>query len=316
MIQKLITMIEHYNVISKVTELYKEILLREPDPIGLEYYVSEIKKGNLDVDKLYNILCDSEEALNKKTNFLKNAPRLNSKLPNSETQGLLNSISSWYHTFKIDNFKTKHSRTPLNYQMWVAQGIPLDLNGKSVLDLGGSDGFYSFLCESRGASKVICTDSFTFEGKSTVNKDSLKRFNIIKKILNSNVEYKELNVYDVENLDEQFDIVLFFGIYYHLRDLILIFKKLLKITTESMFLSGHVLNTDVPLMYFYPPYDKNPDSFAVLVASPRCLLNIGQNTGFRSVMCLDKMNMPITEHFPHMIFGDKYQMVGTFRFDV
>lgn len=126
-----------------------------------------------------------------------------------------------------------------------------------------SDGFYSFLCESRGASKVICTDLFTFEGNPTVTtRESLERFNIIKKILNSNVEYKELNVYDVEKLDEQFDIVLFFGIYYHLRDLVLIFKRLLQIATESMFLSGHILDTDAPLMYFYPPYDKNSNSFA------------------------------------------------------
>ena len=63
--------------------------------------------------------------------------------------------------------------------MWIAQGIPEDLSGKTVLDIGTADGFYSFLAEHRGAKRVLALDYMKFPG-----------FDIAKKILNSNVEHR------------------------------------------------------------------------------------------------------------------------------
>jgi len=39
--------------------------------------------------------------------------------------------------------------------------IPADLTGKSVLDIGAWDGFFSFEFERRGAKRVLADDSFT-----------------------------------------------------------------------------------------------------------------------------------------------------------
>jgi tRNA (mo5U34)-methyltransferase len=39
--------------------------------------------------------------------------------------------------------------------------LPEDLRGKSVLDIGAWDGFFSFEAERRGARRVLATDSFS-----------------------------------------------------------------------------------------------------------------------------------------------------------
>jgi len=229
---------------------------------------------------------------------------------------MIESVPSWYHTFEFGNLTTNapSTRTPMGYQMWAAQGIPLDLKGKSVLDLGTCDGFYSFLCESRGAKRVVAADLLREEGREDRRYDiQLERFEICKDILNSNVEFKELDVYDVDKLNETFDIVLMFGLYYHLTNPLLAMKKISDITHDSMFLAGHVLNTIEPLMYYYHPY-KVDDTIAQTIASPECLLRLGEMADFKSGKILNVMDMPIQDQADHRIFGEKYWKVGTFVF--
>jgi tRNA (mo5U34)-methyltransferase len=246
--------------------------------------------------------------------YLKFAPKFVSQFSEKETREMLQIPNSWHHSFEFGNIQTTNIRTSLNYQMWASQGLPLDLTGKSVLDIGTSDGFYSFLCEERGAKRVLATDSQRHEGVPSLEDESHARFEIIKKILNSNVEYKKLDVYDVDTLDETFDIVLFFGVYYHLKDPILAIKKLSDITNENMFLAGHSLDTSEPLMYFYKPKRKDRSNFAQVVASPESLMSVGEKYGFREVKTLDVMDMQMYENYPHMIFGDKTMKVLTMNF--
>ena len=253
---------------------------------------------------------------NEHLKFMQHKPKFNSKYSEDEIKMLIRSVPSWYHTFEFGNLTTDPCRTPINYQMWAAQGIPLDLKGKTVLDLGASDGFYSFLCEYRGAKRVLATDSHFFEGfhgkRDTITP---KRFQICKDILDSNVEFRRLDVYDVDKLNEIFDIVLMFGLYYHLSNPLLAIKKISDITKDSLFLAGHVLGTNEPLMYYYYPYRlKCPNTDAHVIPSPECLLRLGMHANFKNVKTLDVMDMPIKKKRPDMIFGEEYQKVGTFKF--
>jgi len=87
--------------------------------------------------------------------------------------------------------------------------IPLNLEGKRVLDLGARDGYFSFECEKRGASEVIAID---------YTPPHLTGFNICKKLLSSNVKFITSNIYALNKLDlGKFDYVLFLGLIYHLR---------------------------------------------------------------------------------------------------
>jgi len=89
-----------------------------------------------------------------------------------------------------------------------ALGLPQDLRGSRALDIGCSDGFFSFALEERGAD-VVAID-FVPEHYSG--------FATARKILDSRVDYRMDNVYNLspENYGE-FDVVLFLGVLYHLR---------------------------------------------------------------------------------------------------
>jgi tRNA (mo5U34)-methyltransferase len=87
-------------------------------------------------------------------------------------------------------------------------GLPPRLAGRRVLDIGCSDGFFSFEMENRGAA-VVAIDFVpeTYTGFSTACK-----------ILGSKVEYRMDNVYNLApDTYGTFEVVLFLGVLYHLR---------------------------------------------------------------------------------------------------
>lgn len=87
-------------------------------------------------------------------------------------------------------------------------GLPEQMKGLRVLDIGCSDGFFSFEMERRGA-EVLAIDFVpeTHTGFATA-----------RKIFGSNVAYKTENVYNLSPHEHgEFDIVLFLGVLYHLR---------------------------------------------------------------------------------------------------
>jgi tRNA (mo5U34)-methyltransferase len=87
-------------------------------------------------------------------------------------------------------------------------GLPQRMAGLRVLDIGCSDGFFSFEMERRGA-EVTAIDFVpeTYTGFATA-----------RKVLGSRVSYRMDNVYNLspERYGE-FDLVLFMGVLYHLR---------------------------------------------------------------------------------------------------
>lgn len=99
-------------------------------------------------------------------------------------------------------------------------GLPEDLTGMSVLDIGAWDGFFSFEAEKRGAASVIAVDAAEEEGGHW---GGTAGFDLARKLLNSQVEYVESSIYDLHHYDkanpqihEAYDLVLFYGVLYHL----------------------------------------------------------------------------------------------------
>lgn len=70
---------------------------------------------------------------------------------------------------------------------WIARNLPGDLRGPSVLDVGAWDGYFSFLAERRGASRLLAVERF-----QNVEKHSSRPvgFEPAKEVLGSRVEYR------------------------------------------------------------------------------------------------------------------------------
>src|SRR5436190_23950432 len=65
----------------------------------------------------------------------------------------------WYHSIDLGNgiVTPGMSGAPL-----VDRSAMPDLRGKSVLDIGAWDGYYSFLAERAGASRVVALDHYAW----------------------------------------------------------------------------------------------------------------------------------------------------------
>ena len=85
-------------------------------------------------------------------------------------------------------------------------GLPSDLTGKRVLEVGSWDGPLAFECEARGAI-VTAMD---------IQDPARTGFNVAREILGSKVSYVQGSVYDAARLLKgTFDYIFFLGVFYH-----------------------------------------------------------------------------------------------------
>jgi tRNA (mo5U34)-methyltransferase len=89
-----------------------------------------------------------------------------------------------------------------------AHAVPEDLTGKTVLDIGCNGGFYSLEMKRRGADRVLAIDS---------DERYLDQARLAAEVTGAEIEFRNLSVYDVAAIGERFDLVLFMGVFYHLR---------------------------------------------------------------------------------------------------
>jgi tRNA (mo5U34)-methyltransferase len=173
-------------------------------------------------------------------------------------------------------------------------GLPRDLSGKRALDIGASDGYFSFELEKRGAS-VVAIDFVpeTYTGFATA-----------RKILGSKVEYRMDNVYNLTSVGYgTFDVVLFLGVLYHLRKPLAALDAIRSVMKEgaqlfagTMLIDEYFLLPDgstttldavnpllknVPLWQFYPGDSLNGDYTNVFAPNRRALEAALQESQFR-----------------------------------
>ena len=136
----------------------------------------------------------------------------------SDLQARVDAVE-WYHEFDFPGGVTARSHTPdvaQHRRLWrfiEAQLDHIDFRGKSVLDVGCWDGYWSFYAERRGASYVLAADD------TTQNWSDGRGVLLARELLGSRIDVRQdLSVYDLASLERQFDIVMCFGVYYHLVD--------------------------------------------------------------------------------------------------
>jgi SAM-dependent methyltransferase len=135
------------------------------------------------------------------------------------------------------------------FEMFLSLRLP-DLTGKSVLDVGAADGYFSFAAERMGASRVVALDTGAW--RQPGGKD---RFDTARIELSSQVEELELDLLDISpETTGQFDVVLFLGILYHTRHPLLALERVASVTKELLVVETLIDMTFMrsPAAAFYP----------------------------------------------------------------
>ena len=165
---------------------------------------------------------------------------------------------TWYHTMDLgDGVITPGVDNTIDRMAML--GLPRDLRGLSVMDIGAWDGAFSFEAERRGASRVVAVDSFCWSGQGWGTKDG---FECARRVLNSKVEDRELEVLDLspESVGV-FDLVLFLGVLYHMKHPLLVLERVASVCRGQLILWTQIdlASVDRPAMAFYPGTELNND---------------------------------------------------------
>lgn len=124
----------------------------------------------------------------------------------------------WYHEFDFgDGLRAVSvSQAEDHRRIWrfiEGELDKIDFTGKSVIEIGCWDGFWSFYAERRGAKHVLATDDVSQNWASGAG------LRLAKKLLKSNVEINQsVSIYEASKLNQTFDIIICLGVYYHLVD--------------------------------------------------------------------------------------------------
>ena len=150
-------------------------------------------------------------------------------LTREEIQTEVQALGRWFHNIDLKGVKTAPDHFLGDYPSVkfdaFKHAIPANLTGKSVLDIGCNGGFYSIEMKKRGADRVVGIDS---------DEDYLKQARFAARVNEVDIEFRQMNVYEVPQLKEMFDVVIFMGVLYHLRHPLLALDLLYDHVTKDL----------------------------------------------------------------------------------
>jgi tRNA (mo5U34)-methyltransferase len=202
------------------------------------------------------------------------------------------SVAHWYHQIEIRPGIT----TPgINNSAHTLRQLDLAdrYDGLRVLDIGARDGYFSFELERRGA-EVVAIDYMD---------PAETGFPVARELLGSDVDFHVGNIYDLSpDRHGTFDLVLFLGVMYHLRDPLLALDRIWDVCNpdatlilETQLLDNAVLLgdgrfrtlaevapelSDACLMQFYPGDSLNGDHSNYWAPNAACTGALLQTAGF------------------------------------
>ncbi len=159
-------------------------------------------------------------------------------MTNESVEQRVDSHAFWWHSIDLGDGVVTPGHKPLAVLQDELASVELpDVRGKSVLDIGAWDGYFSFAAERAGASRVVALDYWTWATHPAAMVDRTSRsdtapelpwdpvglpgkngFEIARETLGSSVEsfFGDVHRLDPSELGK-FDIVLMLGVLYHTR---------------------------------------------------------------------------------------------------
>jgi tRNA (mo5U34)-methyltransferase len=137
-------------------------------------------------------------------------------------------LGPWFHDLDLHGVRTAptHPLGRFLSDLWiqVEPALPAEMDGASVLDIGCNAGFYSIRLAERGARVTGIDHDARY----------LEQARFAAEVLGMEIEYRHLDVYDVDQLGTGFDYVLFMGVFYHLRHPLLALDRVARLPRRRL----------------------------------------------------------------------------------
>lgn len=254
---------------AEIQQIYRLILGRDADDAALAYWLPKVREYAISRRKFASILISVEE------DRATDEAGVLETIHNAEVEGLVAhaeklvtalgspaealkelGTEAWHHSFVLsDGTRVSGGKTLETLQReFDAIFAPLDLHGRTVLDIGAWNGAFAFEAVRRGAARVLAVDLYTWVDPRF---RGLERFLYVRKDSGCyNVDYRILDVRDINRAAVgSFDVVLFLDVLYHLREPLSIFDRLAEIAEECLVLQTYLDQVDdvsYPAMRYFP----------------------------------------------------------------
>jgi tRNA (mo5U34)-methyltransferase len=185
----------------------------------------------------------------------------------------------WYHSLQLPGgIVTAGLRSTEHLREDADLIFKYPVAGKSVLDVGAWDGFFSFEAERLGATDVLATDSFCWSGAGWGTKDG---FDYAHRALDSRTRSHEVDPLDLDPSQlGQFELVLFLNVLYHLKNPYAGLERVAAMTTDRLVVQTVTKDNDDPrpLLQHLPGFRGDPTNF--WVPNIGCLKSMMAALGF------------------------------------
>jgi tRNA (mo5U34)-methyltransferase len=136
------------------------------------------------------------------------------RAPTEAREKEIAALGPWFHNLHLPDGSRTAPGSPLGdfpAFKWKQLGpnLPADLTGCTALDIGCNAGFYTFELAKRGAVVTALDSEPLFLRQAQW---AAAEFGLLDR-----VRFQQGQVYDLASSAEKFDVVLFMGVFYHLR---------------------------------------------------------------------------------------------------
>jgi tRNA (mo5U34)-methyltransferase len=231
-------------------------------------------------------------------------------------QAAVDAVGFWWHSIDLGHGVVTPGAKSLSHITRELESLRLpDLRGKSVLDIGAYDGYYSFAAERLNAARVVALDRFAWsidlpaaeryrreckakgvdprpvEETPNWKPETLpgkRGFDTAHSALHSKVEVMvdEFMTMDVAPLGI-FDVVLYLGVLYHMEDPLRSLKRLAGVTRELAVIETHAVALPgyehLELSEFYSSSQLNRDPSNWWGPNLKALVGLCRAAGFTRV---------------------------------
>jgi tRNA (mo5U34)-methyltransferase len=253
-------------------------------------------------------------------------------------QAILKECPEWFHSIELGpNLVTPGRKTPETLDRELRLMKLPDLRGKSVLDVGAYDGFFSFAAERLGAARVVALDHYVWsvdmaaymvdwrESKQTgrslpspqesrhFHPEGLpgrKPFDLARRLRGSKVEpvVGDFMTMDLAPLGT-FDVVLFMGVLYHMENPLTAMRRLRSLVSPGGLAIIETEAMEVPGLgsraycEFFPGQELNNDPSNWWSPNAKAIEGLCRASGFRDVQVTNRAKRSLASFIKGCLSG-------------